>query len=126
MPGSPGADAPVAALDGTPGWLLREIGREGFTALLFDDGATADGLARLHAAANDSRGSRSSPCAARRRARSRRRTAARSSTPKASRRRYGARPGTLVLLRSRPARLRPLALRLARGRDGLRRALAQP
>ena len=130
VPGSPAADAPVAAADGSPGWLLRATSRDGFTALLFDDAATAEGLARLHAAANDLAVLaivvvRSAAAGAQELA-----------APYAgavvdleglAARRYDARAGTLVLLRPDQhvcARWRfasPQSLR-----DGLRRALAQP
>ena len=55
VPGAVAADAPVRRADGTPGWLLRELG-DGFTALVYGDddaafakelGAAAAGLAPL-------------------------------------------------------------------------------
>ncbi|TDV34490.1 3-(3-hydroxy-phenyl)propionate hydroxylase [Paraburkholderia caballeronis] len=38
-PGAPCSDAPVEAIDGTPGWLLSKLGQQ-FTGLLFCDAST--------------------------------------------------------------------------------------
>ena len=44
VPGAAAADAPVTLPDGSPGWLLRQLG-DGFTAMVFDDtDGTADAL----------------------------------------------------------------------------------
>ncbi|HEY8706704.1 MAG TPA: FAD-dependent oxidoreductase, partial [Burkholderiaceae bacterium] len=40
-PGAAAADAPITLADGRDGWLLRQLG-DGFTALLYDTGSTAD------------------------------------------------------------------------------------
>ena len=43
-PGAAAVDAPVTIADGRDGWLLRQLG-DGFTALVFDAGDTADAVA---------------------------------------------------------------------------------
>lgn len=44
LPGATAADAPITCADGSKGWLLDELSRTGFTALVFGDAALAKAL----------------------------------------------------------------------------------
>ncbi|AGU53234.1 putatiev FAD-dependent monooxygenase [Variovorax paradoxus B4] len=88
VPGAVAADAPVIRADGKAGWLLQEAGKGTFTALVFGDGETADRAARAAAEAGAAAGV---PVAT-----------VRIPIDEAhalAARRYGARPGTVYLLR---------------------------
>lgn len=50
VPGAPSTDAPVRLPDGSPSWLLRQLGPD-FTALVLIDGSEEEHLARLRDAA---------------------------------------------------------------------------
>ncbi|MFC5520064.1 FAD-dependent oxidoreductase [Polaromonas jejuensis] len=49
VPGAPAADAPIARADGSAGWLLRELNRTGFSALVFGDASGGGDLAERSA-----------------------------------------------------------------------------
>lgn len=51
-PGTVAADAPIAGAGGRPGWLLRALGPDGFTALVFGAGEAAQGSVRALAEAD--------------------------------------------------------------------------
>jgi len=83
-PGAVALDAPVRRADGRSGWLLRELGGDAFTALVFGEGEAAERSARAAAEAHSALRVRRVPL---------------DDAHALAARRYDAQPGTVYLLR---------------------------